>query len=294
MDAVIPAGPVKVVLEQGFGGQLARPPQGLVPAGWNGFANAANAGATFVNQLHAGLAYGKHLQLGLHYLTAWTQDDQTPAGLIPDGRITVLGAEAHLSGRFGHLFAGVASTQATNAGTVSGAIQILNAQGGQDLMSGYLGPNSNGNGTITAFGAQYDVSVSRLLFGRAYNGKSADVLVSLFGVGAAVQSSDPNYNGVLKLKGGAEVTYDFLPWLGASARFDHVRLDASDSTKSFSILSSRLLFHTNWLARDEIALQYSYFADGSNVYVRTGYPPALSTTANPDAYVLALVGTIWW
>ena len=36
------------VLEQGLGGQLGRPPVGLVPAGWNDFADA-NVGATFVN-----------------------------------------------------------------------------------------------------------------------------------------------------------------------------------------------------------------------------------------------------
>lgn len=294
IDAAIPFNHRwKLVLEQGFGGQLARPPAGLIPAGWNNFANV-NAGATYVNHVHAGLAYGPNFRLALHYLTAWTQDDQVPSGLIPDGRIMVMGAEAHLTGQYGHLYAGVASTQATNAATVSGAIRILNAQGGQDLMNEYLGPNSNGNGSLTTLGAEYDVSVSRLIFGQAYTGKSADILVSLFGMGTEVKSDDAAFNDVLKIKGGAEVTYDFLPWLGVSERFDHVRLNASDSRQAFSIFSTRLLFHTNWLAREEIALQYSYFMDGINVYVRTGYPPVIDPGANPDADVLSLIGTIWW
>jgi hypothetical protein len=293
VDAAIPLGRFKLVLEQGFGGQLARPPAGLVPAGWNGFANV-NAGATFVNHLHAGLAYGKNFRLALHYLTAWTQDDQVPSGLIPDGRIIVMGGEAHLTGQYGHLYVGIASTQATNAATVSGAIRILNAQGGQDLMNEYLGPNSNGNGSLTTFGAEYDVSVSRAIFGPAYTGKSADILVSLFGMGTEVKSDDAAFNNVLKIKGGGEVTYDFLPWLGVSERIDHVRLNASDSRQAFSIFSTRLLFHTNWLAREEIALQYSYFLDGIDVYVRTGYPPVIDPSANPDADVLSLIGTIWW
>lgn len=293
LDTAIPIGPVSLLIEQGFGGQLARPPVGLVPAGWNGFANA-NTGATFVNHLHAGIAYGKHFQLGLHYLSAWTSDDLNNGGTIPDGQITVLGAETHLSGQFGHLYLGVASTRAANVAPVSGAIRILNAQGGPDLISEYLGPNSNGNGSLVTFGGQYDVSVARLLFGRVYEGKSADVLVSLFGIGAAVSSHDPAYDGVLKLKGGAEITYDFLSWMGISERFDHVRLKSNDSTQAFSILSSRLLLHTNWLARDEIALQYSYFADGSNVNVRTGYPPVIDPSRTPDANVFSLIGTIWW
>jgi hypothetical protein len=176
----------------------------------------------------------------------------------------------------------------------SGAIEVLNAQGGQDLINEYLGPNSNGNGGLTTFGAQYDVSVSRLLFGQVYTGQSPDVLVSLFGIGTRVSSVDPNYDGVFKLKVGAEATYNFEPWMSVSGRFDHVRLDASDSAKSFNILSPRLLFHTGWQARNEIALQYSYFVDGSAVYVRTGYPLAIDPTYSPDKHVLALIGTIWW
>jgi hypothetical protein len=294
ITAAYPAGKIRFVLEQGFGGQLASPPTGLVPAGWNGFVNP-NLGATFVNHVHGGLAYGKLLQLGLHYLTAWSQDDQRPSGLIPDGRITVVGADAHLSGQYGHLFVGVAHTQLINAGAVAGAIEVLNARGGgPDLIAEYLGPNSNGNGGLTTYGVQYDVSMSRALFGAAYTGESPDVLVSLFGVATSVSSADPFFDGVLKLKAGAEVTYDFLPWMGVSERFDHVRLNSKDDRTAFSILSSRVLFHTGWKARNEIALQYSYFADGSAVFARTGYPPVLDTGYNPDRHVLSLIGTIWW
>ncbi len=294
ITAAYPTGKTTFVIEQGFGGQLARPPAGLVPAGWNGFANA-NVGATFVSHLHAGFDYAKFIQVGLHYLTAWTQDDQVPSGLIPDGRITVVGADEHVSGRFGHLYAGVAHTQLINAGTVGGAIEVLNARGGgPDLISEYLGPNSNGNGGLTTFGVQYDLSLSRALFGSVYTGESPDVLISLFGVGTAVSSVDPTFDGVFKLKVGVEATYDFLSWLGISERFDHVRLNNSDDRQAFSILSSRLLLHTSWKARNEVALQYSWFTDGTNVYVQTGYPPVLDPSYNPDLHVLSLIGTIWW
>jgi hypothetical protein len=294
ITAAYPLGKFKFVVEQGFGGQLASAPTGLVPAGWNGFANP-NVGATLLNQIHVGLAYSKLLQMGLHYMTAWSQDDQRPNGLIPDGRITTIGADAHLSGQYGHLFLGIAHTQLINAGIVSGALEILNARGGgPDLIDGYLGPNSGGNGGLTTFGLQYDLSLSRALFGQVYTGESPDVLVSLFGIGTGVTSQDPNFNNVLKLKVGAEVTYDFVSWMGVSERFDHVRLNNDDSRQAFSILSSRLLFHTGWKARNEIALQYSYFSDGINVYARTGFPPVIDPSYNPDAHVLSLIGSIWW
>ena len=294
LTAAYPVGKLRFLLEQGFGGQLASPPVGLVPAGWNGFVNPT-VGATFVNHVHGGLAYGKSLQLGLHYLTAWSQDDQRPNGLIPDGRITVVGADAHLSGQYGHLFLGIAHTQLINAGGVSGALEILNAKGGgPDLIEGYLGPNSNGNGGLTTFGFQYDLSVSRALFGTRYSGESPDILISLFGIGTAVSSRDPMFDGVLKLKGGVEATYNVLSWSGVSERFDHVRLNNSDDKQAFSILSSRILFHTSWKARNEIALQYSYFSDGINVYAHTGYPPIVDPSYNPDLHVFSLIGTIWW
>jgi hypothetical protein len=267
---------------------------GLVPAGWNDFADA-NVGATLVGHAHLGLAYGGLGRIGLHYLGAWTKDDQVPGGQIPNGRIQVMGADLNVTaGRAGHLYFGFARTQARDAGSVSGAIEILNARGGPELIEQYLGPKSSGNGHLTTFGAQYDLSVSRAIFGQLYTGMSPDVLISLFAVGTKVGSDDADYNGVTKVKGGGEVTYTALSWLGVSGRFDHVRLHGSDSKKAFSIFSPRVLFHTGWKSRDEIALQYSYFQYGTEVYVKAGYPPFLNKTINPDRHVITLSGTFWW
>jgi hypothetical protein len=276
---------------------MARPPIGLVSAGWNDFASA-NVGATFVNHVHLGAAYQPWGKIGLHYLTAWTQDDLTGDGTIPDGRITVLGADVGITaGAAGHLFLGVARTYATNAATVSGAIEILNARGGPELVEHYLGPTATGH--LTTVGAQYDLSFAKLAFGPRYTGVSPDVLISLFGVGTKISSRDTvvngvRYDGVLKIKGGAEITYTFLSWIGVSERVDHVRKDNSDSAQAFTMYSSRLLLHSGWRSRDEIALQYSHFVYGSAVYVKSGYPPVLNRALNPDRDVFSLTGTFWW
>jgi hypothetical protein len=289
----VTTGNATIVVEQGIGGQLGRAPSGLVSSGWNGFADP-NAGASFVAHLHAGIDYARHLQAGLHYVHAFSQDDQNLAGNLSDGRISILGADVRLTGRYGHLYVGAAYTKGTDAQFVSGIVEVLNARGGTGLTSEYWGPKSGGNGSLTTIGAQYDVSLSRFVFGEQYRGKNPDVLVSLFGIGTAVRSDDDDYDRKLKLKVGGEATYNLLSWFGTSGRIDHVRTDNDLNSKSFNIYTGRLLFHTNWLSRDEFALQYSHFAYGKNVAVASGYPPVDNPALNPDRHVLSLSVSFWW
>jgi len=207
----------------------------------------------------------------------------------------VLGADARMTaGRWGHLYLGAARTDAANSQVVSGIIEILNARGGPGLISEYLGPKSNGDGALMTFGAQYDMSLSRMVFDEEYEGKNTDLLFSLFGIGTSVTSDDPANDGMLKLKMGAEGTYNLTSWFGTSGRFDHVRLDNDLNASSFNIYTARLLFHTDWLSRDEFALQYSYFAYGDQVLVAKGYPPVDDPNLNPDSHVLAMSATFWW
>jgi len=297
---------LSLVFEHGIGGSLGRPPRGTLGAAWNGFADGGavgtpsadapnGVGSTFVNQLHAGLDYAKLAQLTLHYVSAWSQDEQASVGLIPDGSIRVLGASGRLTlSRGGHLYVGAARTDANNAATVSGVIEVLNARGGPELIREYLGPDSGGDGALTTIGAQYDLSVARMLYGDFFTGKSPDVRLSLFGVSTSVTSDDPAYDEVTKLKLGAEVTYSALSWFALSARVDHATPDTDESEQAFQIISPRLLFHTNWLSRDEFTLQYSRFVYGDDVVVRTGSPPTDDPTARPDQDVFSLSGTFWW
>lgn len=295
-----------LAVEHGIGSSLARPGSSILPEGWNdfGFTGAQGTGSadapkgvgtTFVNRLHGVLGYKDLLQVGGHYLTAWTQDETVTSVGVQDGKIGVLGADARLTaGRGGHLYVGVAHTSASHAATVSGVIQILNARGGPELISEYLGPKSHGNGGLTTYGAQYDLSVARAVYGDTFRGKSPDLRLSLFGIGAHIKSDDPSADGTGKLKVGAELTYAIASWFAVSSRFDHATANTSDSKQAFNIYSPRVLFHTDWLSRDEFALQYSYFQYGDNVVVRPGYPPTPDPSATPDKHVVSLSGTYWW
>jgi hypothetical protein len=284
---------VTLVLEEGLGGQLGKPTVNTVPSQYNDYA-FTEVGATFVGHLHAGLDISHLVQLGLHYVHAWTRDDTASTGVIPDGTIQVLGADARLTaGRGGHLYLGFARTSLTNAATVSGAIEVLNARGGPELIQQYLGPASNGDGSLTTLGVQYDLSVARLVFGDAFQGLSPDVLISVFGMHTSVGSDDPDFDGDGKLKLGTEVTYNMLSWFGVSGRFDHVA-PGDSSSQSFNVITPRVLFHNGWDSQMEIALSYSHFIYGADVVIDTGSPPTPDPLAIPDADVVALTGWLWW
>jgi hypothetical protein len=294
-------GKSSVVIEQGIGGQLGRMPSGMVSSGWNDFGDP-NVGSSYVAHFHAGLNLNGLLQIGGHLVDAWSQDDQNVAGTLSKGHISVMGADARLTaGRFGHFYAGFGQTNATNAGVVSSVIEILNARGGPGLVKEYLGPNSNGNGGLSTFGVQYDLSLARMMYGDQYHGRNPDLLFSLFGIGTKVKSDDTKYDGVLKLKGGAEATYNVLSWFGVSGRFDHVRqnFDTINQVKvnngsSFTMYTGRLLFHSDWMSRDEFALQYTHFVYGRQVYAANGYPAADNASLSPDKNVVTLSATFWW
>jgi len=283
-----------LVVEEGIGGQLGKPNANTVSSQYNDYA-FTEAGATFVAHAHAGLDVQHLVQVGLHYFYAWTRDDTAGTGLQPDGKISVFGADARLTaGPYGHLYAGLGITSLTNARSVSGAIEVLNARGGPEIMAQYLGGEaSNGDGTLTTVGAQYDLSVSRLLFGESFQGLSPDILVSLFGIYTKVSSDAPDADGDTKLKIGAEATYNALSWFGVSGRFDHVA-PGDTNAESFNVITPRVLFHNGWDSQMEIALSYSHFIYGGGVVIDTGSPPTPSPEIVPDGDVLALTGWLWW
>jgi|HubBroStandDraft_6_1064221.scaffolds.fasta_scaffold23408_2 hypothetical protein len=282
-------------IEQGIQGQIDKPPAGLLPAGWNGFASQ-NVGSGFANHVHAGLGYMGIATLGAHYITAWTQDDRASQGTTPDGSIGVLGADLRLSlNHFGHLYVAAAKTHAENSGSVGGIIQVLNTTGGSGLMSDYFGPNSSGTGSLMTFAGQYDLSIGRLLrYPYGFKGDGPDIVMSLFGMQTHVSSNDPAYDNVTKRKYGLESSYAILPWLAASLRLDRVEPDARDATQTFTVVSPRLIFRTSWQAHDQVVLQYSHWFDGAGVVVRNGYPAVPDPSIHPDEDVISLSASMWW
>jgi hypothetical protein len=295
MIAKYAVGNAVFALEEGFEGQLDKFPYDTLPAGWNGFGDP-NAGSGFVGHVHAGVSYLSTITLGLHYLYAWTQDDRAEQGATPDGKMSVYGADVRLTtGNIGHVYLAASRTTATYVGSLGGILEIMNTGSGVGLMTNYLGPNSGGNGTLTTFAGQWDVSLKTIArYPQVFLGDSPDVVLSLFAIDTRVTSNDPMYTGVNKLKLGGEGGVSLFKMLAASLRVDRVMPNGGDSTQAFSILSPRLIFRSKWQAHDQVVLQYSHFFYGSDVIVRSGYPALPDPTIHPDRDMISLSATMWW
>lgn len=290
-------------VEQGIQGQSNKAASDLPSAGWNDWANS-NVGSSFVSHLHVGVNYDRLLTVGGHFLQAWQQDDFATGTLAPDGKIRIVAGDARATmGRFGHLYIASSYVLARYAGTVGRIVEVLNARGGQSLIQNYLGDQSNGNGSLTIIGGQYDLSVGRLVsYPTPFSGDGPDIYVSLFGTAAMVKSDDKQtdaagaklYDGITKVKYGAEAAYSLLSWFAVSTRYDRVMPNSDNDRYSFAVVSPRLIFRTDWQSSDQLVLQYSHWINGSQTIVRTGYPPKDDVTASPDTDMISLTATMWW
>jgi hypothetical protein len=288
-------GELTLMVEQGIKGQSNKAAADLIPAGWNGFGNA-NEGSTFINHISAGVAYKEFATLGLHFINAFSADERATGPNNPDGSLMILGADLRLTMReWGHLYFVVSNVEAEAATTISRVIEVLNTKGGPGLVENYLGDDSNGYGNLLTFGAQYDLSLGRLLSHPVhFYPDGPDLYLSLFGMQTMVDSDDPDNDGVTKRKLGGEVTYSFLSWLAASTRYDKVDPNVDNQRFSFAVVSPRLIFRTDWTATDQVVLQYSHWFNGSLTTVRTGYPARENVTAHPDEDMVSISASMWW
>lgn len=287
-------GDFALLVEQGIQGQSSKAPIDIVPDVSNDHADPS-VGSSFASHVHLGVGYKGAVTLGGHYLVAWTQDDRATK-LEPDGSLDIIGADLRLTlGRFGHLYGAFSKVNAEYVGSVGRIVEVLNTRGGPGLIENYLGAASNGNGGLNILGFQYDLSIGRLVsYPVPFYGDGPDLYVSLFGAYANVESDDPFYDGVSKLKVGGEGTYSLLPWLAVSARYDRVAPNTDNDRYSFAVVSPRVIFRTGWQARDQVVLGYSHWFNGTLTTVRTGFPPRENITVIPDEDMVSLSANMWW
>jgi hypothetical protein len=304
----IDIGDVTLWAEQGFGAH--RPD----PSIYN------TARFTLLNHGHAGLKYGP-LSFGFHYLHSYAAEEARdgapdvccnldgsviPADKQPDGSLDVFGPEIRAEGGpFGDLYVAYSRINATNAATVSSAIEVLHSMGGGEFANGvaanYLDaprvggeatntmtPSSRGNGSVDTLAAQYEFHVNRVY--KPLNPQ--DVTIFLFGMYNHVFSQDPNLDGdpksptssINKVKWGVDGVVDILPWFGAAFRFDRVQPNSKIPEQSFSTIYPRLLFRTNFVTRELISLGYTrYFYNARSCAANMGDPNATQRCVQPPS-----------
>lgn len=263
-----------------------------------------NVGTSFVHHLHGGVGIGKSLHLAAHWLHAFSFDDRTadlppvqndpepslPGRNQPAGSIDVLGAEARVkSERFGHLFVGGSYVKLVDAATVGTVISVLNAGGGSGLSRWYFGPQSRGNGSLVAVGAQYELNIARALTPpEQFSFEAPSLTTTLYGMAVRANSPDADFDGRVGYKLGAELTYGPLAWLALNGRFDHVVPQSKEPRDNRDVATLRAIIKSEWLARERFWLQYSHWFLGDDVV------DPYTAVAPTDKDMLALVATLWW
>ncbi len=270
---------------------------------------------TLLSHGHAYLNYLDEMEFGAHLLYSWTSSESglnqeinavtgnTPVGplnalnggpdLLKNGSLTIFGLEGRFDlAQYGYLYAGWSTVVASDAITVAPAVEVIHSFGGGEFNLGvtdnYLetsfcqkqfpiqtGSCSGGNGTVSTFLAQYELSLAN--FGAFEDDQ--DLRLKLYGMLNLISSddqeflqNDPAYaplwniagdeisqDGVKKLKFGIDGEYFFVPWMSAGVRFDRLQPNSKIPEQSFAILSPRITFRSEMITREQISLQYSRY-----------------------------------
>ena len=313
-------GDFTVRLEAGLKGTLNRAMPGMVPDGSNENARPIE-GSTYAAHGHLGFGY-KDLWPTFHVIHAFSQDDRsdhyddtsTPTFdplTRKDGALDVLGVDLKYSGgRFGHLVAAAEHVSGKNMTSMSNLVQILYSGTGRDFNERYWGYYSNGTGTLSIAALQYTVSLGTLLrYPEEFWGEAPDLTLSVFGIYAHSTSAAPKPDNLIlpltntanyglgkrdMMKAGVEGVYSIAPWLALGERVDWIAPDLNDSSKSFEVLTQKVIIRSDWTAREALVLQYSGWILGDNVHVNGDNRLMNYTSAKPDQHMLAIYGTMWW
>jgi len=280
-------------------------------------------GTTLLHHAHLGFLYKEMLQVTAHYLTTWT-DDAVENQL--DGRISVFGGDIRLTGEeYGDGYLGFSHLEAKDIRRIANSLEIIHATlGGWNLRNNYFETINNqerfdyqneGTGTIDTIGLQYTFSLAKVLWSpKKFWGQGPDLLATVFGMYNMVSSDEDESTSddhptlrvpKNKLKFGGELTYVMIKWLAASCRYDQIQPDMDDSTRSFYVISPKLIIRTDFVTHEQVIVQYSHYFLGDETVI-SGWrlpryeanPADPSPTApryvNLDEDVFQVAVTMWW
>jgi len=241
--------------------------------------------SSWVHHAHLGLTY-KQYTFKLHYASAYGADDRVLLKTFlndppQDGRMDTYLAEAHWQdnpwGQVG-LTGGIYNFD--HAASVGNGVwwAVDWTQGAREMISKYLGPLSHGNGKVAVVGAEYNFSVSSILWHpRSFNGTAPDIRVNVAAMlTRTVATEDPYYKNAMGYFFGIDTEYRMTSKLsvtfqayGEDREGTTLVPDASSPTPttapwlplrqrwSVYSLNPGIAYHTDWTSLDRIQLIYS-------------------------------------
>jgi hypothetical protein len=251
--------------------------------------------SSWVHHAHLGVVLNNQYTFRLHYASTRSADDRkylmtflpnTPTG---DGRWdTYLGEARWQADPWGQLGLSGGVYDFRRAASVGDGTwwAVDWTQGAREMINKFLGPGSQGTGKVAVVGAEYNFSLSRILWApRSFNGDAPDLRVAIAGmVTRTIETLDPNYKDMNGYYVGLETEYRMTSLF--SLTFQTYGESRNSYLGQYSVysLNPGIAFHTDWLSADRIQLIY-----GRRFYSRAADP----NTAQPlDRDMIALGGYI--
>jgi hypothetical protein len=314
-------------VEEGFGAKIepipfygapgsSANPNTMLPA-WEPYPGPLAQEPTFVAHAHVGAVFKKELILGAHLIDTFANGNELSSayqqmafGARPSTgpgsekpSIVITGVDAKLlGGVLGDGYLGYSHVSATNAVYLADAIEVIHSFGGWQLHDNFFGTPGGTEpvtGTIDSVEFQYVFSFGQLFhYPQAFWGDGPDLIAAVFTMFNHVHAPmNPAFDKRNKLKGGAEVTYIPLPWLGVGGRYDFVRPNMDDSQQNFSVFSPRIILRSAFVTHEQILIQYSHYfygpAAAQGQFPFNGQPGAAGIRgADKNAFTMAAI--IWF
>jgi len=222
---------------------------------------------SYVHHAHVGLAY-KQYAFRLHYASAYGVDERVSPQLnflreAPvDGRMDTYLAEARWQGDiWGQAAVSGGLYDFTHAAAVGNGVwwAVDWTQGSREMVNKYLGEGSHGTGKVAVVGAEYNFSVSRILWApRSFTGQAPDVRVAIAGMLVrTLDTPDPALKGANGYFFGVDTEYRMSSLF--SLTFQTYGESRGGNYGRWSVYSANpgIAYHSNWLTTDRIQIIYS-------------------------------------
>jgi hypothetical protein len=313
---------IDVTLEGGFKGGSSRVPVGIAIDATTNFPRPEE-GSTYAAHGHISASW-QNITPAVHYVHSWSQDDayappDDPLTVVdesvarPDGELDILGMDVRANmDRFGYVYAGVARVTGEDTNSINNLVSVINSGGGRDFRERFWGDDSGGNGTLTLVGAEYTLSLGTLLrYPEEFWGVGPDLTLKLFGLYAHAAGGCDQFslrtdgsscvpggvNGesdTSSLKYGVEGIYSFSKYVLATLRLDRVSPDLDRGSQDFFAITPRVIFRSDWQARETVGIQYTGYVFGDHLVVNGDRRLVNTNSQNPDRHMLALFATMYW
>ncbi|HVV50224.1 MAG TPA: hypothetical protein VHO06_11230, partial [Polyangia bacterium] len=250
--------------------------------------------SSYVNHAHVGLVLDNQWTFKLHWASDHGTDERRSLKTFlntkpEDGRFDAYIGEVRWQGLpWGQFGVSGGVYDFDHAAAVGDGIWwgIDFTQGSRDMINKFLGPQSNGTGTVAAIGGEYDFSLSSILwYPRSFTGQAPDLRVAIAAMlTRTVSTADPTYKDMNGYYTGFETEYRFSQLF--SLTFQAYGESRGSYLGEWSVYSVNpgIAFHSDWLSTDRIQLIY-----GRRFYSHAADP----NSAEPlDRNMIALGGYV--